>query len=160
MSAIERLLLELETGSDDDRSVAHACRVELASERADHKQFVADVLHLRGEIEYLDEECKAMREALKLCLRAMTVATEDGGEAWEDAVTKAKAALVLPRVVRSGDAARVRELEAENARLRTAVEDTCAQLGFVAAQVQGWNIALANETADCARLNRKALARG
>lgn len=156
MSAIERLLLELETGSDDDRSVAHACRVELASERADHKQFVADVLHLRGEIEYLDEECKAMREALKLCLRAMTVATEDGGEAWE----AANAALSMPRVVRSGDAARVRELEAENARLRTAVEDTCAQLGFVAAQVQGWNIALANETADCARLNRKALARG
>lgn len=108
MSAIERLLLELETGSDDDRSVAHACRVELASERADHKQFVADVLHLRGEIEYLDEECKAMREALKLCLRAMTVATEDGGEAWE----AANAALSLPRVVRSGDAARVRELEA------------------------------------------------
>ncbi len=90
--------------SDAERRHANAMlkaadRIE--SDAAEHEKFVADVMHIRGEIEWLDEECRAMRGALKLCLRAMTVATEDGREAWEDAITKAKAALSMPRVVRS-----------------------------------------------------------
>lgn len=83
MSAIEDLLAELETGSDDDRSVAHACRVELdaaAAANAEHERFVADVLHIRGEIEWLGVENERLRGALTDLLElAKQYLNETGG---------------------------------------------------------------------------------
>lgn len=69
--ALDSLLRDLESGSDDDRSVAHACRVErdaLATENA------------------------RLREALSKCVRAMTVASESLDD-WKDALNTARKAL-------------------------------------------------------------------
>lgn len=76
-------------------------RNEVALECADALDsaatFEADVLRIRGEIEWLTEERETLRTALAACVRAMTVATEDGGEAWNDALALARAALPAER---------------------------------------------------------------